>query len=559
MNRAKYIGLLAALLLSTHVLAETRASVNRTSIRADEHVQLVIETDSRQAPNESGFNKDFVITARSTGRNISYTGGKMRISNRFEYELSPRRAGRIIIPPLRVGADTTSALVVDVSNAAASAYRSPNNESASNAQDVFIQTSVDTNQPYAQQGVLMTVRFFVGRSLIDAALDQPSPSGATVQQLGTDLQTTENLNGRNFQVVTRRYWVVPDQAGRLRIPGARLVGTTAGGFFDETFGDGIERVNAVAKTVDLAVQAQPDNAASPWLPLSALSLRFTELPRGEIAQGQSGRVTVEMVAESGMPVDLPEINLLADNAAQIYPEPAQSRFEIRNGRLVSTVSRTFSVLPTQGGEVSFSVPDIVWWNIPEKRNALAQLKTQTMHVPGESPEVKSSTSANPAQTATTSAAADVARWVLWALGVLLLIAVAFVASKRVRRSKLASMKDAALGGASISGHSIEDVAPPAIRTTSLKTALASGELSDISDALSALSTPPTNSLEAVRARLANPDQREAVSALQAALWGGADREIALKLLRTAFMRDPEWVVAAPKKSDERLPPLYPTR
>ncbi len=554
MKRLCALVCLVAGLSSPMLLADTRASVNRTSIHADESVRLVIETDARQAPDETAFARDFVITARSTGRSVSYAGGRMRLSTRYEYELSPRREGRIVIPSLRVGNDNTSVLVVDVLSGSTSNGRSPNDSAASSTQDVFIRTTVDSRQPFVQQGVLMTVRFYVGRSMIDAALDQPSIDGASMQQVASDVQTSENLGGRNFQVVTRQYWVVPDRPGRLRIPGARLVGTTAGGFFDEAFGDGLERVNAVADTLVLDVQPQPADAPADWLPLRRLALRYVTVPNSEVGAEKPGRVVIEMLADGAMPADLPSLNLDANNAAQVYPEPAESKFAIRNGRMITTVTRAFSVLPTQAGDIRLTVPPIDWWNTAERRHESAALAPQVLRVSGDA-----TFSADSNKTTAAGKNVDAPRPVLRQVVIGSLMAVVLAALGIVawigikRRSKTPSPTRSGRG------HSLPADAPvDQMKPEPLSVALSSGQLPRIAAALCALSEPPTTRLEVIRARLANAQQQEAVNALEAALWGGADVEKALGLLRSAFSTKPEWVKGLPERDDTGLPPLYPT-
>lgn len=559
MNFYKRIALLAGLLLTTHAWADTRASVNRTSIRADEDVQLVVETDGRQAPDESLFNKDFVITARATGRSISYANGRMRVSVRYEYALSPRRAGRIIIPPIRIGNDTTSALVVDVLNTVSGAGRSPNSAAASNTEDVFIRTTLETRQPYVQQGSLLTVKFYIGRSLLDVAFDQPSADGVTLTQVASDVQTSENVDGRNFQVVTRQYWVVPDAAGRVLISGARLVGTTAGGFFDETFGDGIERVNAVGDALEMNVQAQPAGATEPWLPLRDLRLRYTQVQDTEISAAKPGRVTVEMVAQGALAADLPQLNLQADNAAQVYPEPAASKTELRNGQLVTTVSRAFSVLPTQGGEITLRMPAVAWWNVAGERNEAAQLTIQRLQASGPM-AVGDAASGSAAGATGANAAPEALLKRMWPGLLIALGALALGLFWALRRSKGGSRPEdapAPLAGRVDTAKEMPGVTAVPARQ-SLDAALASGDLRRIASALCASALPPTGSLETVRGQLSNARQQSAVAALQAALWGRADATEALAALRSAFSTQPEWVSETVKKDDTGLPPLYPT-
>jgi len=89
-----------------------------------------------------------------------------------------------------------------------------------------------------------------------------------------------------------------------------------------------------------------------------------------------------------------------------------------------------------------------------------------------------------------------------------------------------------------------------------KRALDTGDFGEVAAALCALARPPATDLDEVRARLADPVQRDAIDALQRARWGGGDGTAARGLLRGAFADGPRWQ-AAPKKAASPLPPLYP--
>jgi hypothetical protein len=98
-------------------------------------------------------------------------------------------------------------------------------------------------------------------------------------------------------------------------------------------------------------------------------------------------------------------------------------------------------------------------------------------------------------------------------------------------------------------------APPDLRD--LRRALDRGDFGDVADALCAMARPPVADLDAVRERLDDTAQRDAVAELQRARWGDGDGPAARATLRTAFASGPRWHQRAKTGTGEPLPPLYP--
>jgi hypothetical protein len=89
-----------------------------------------------------------------------------------------------------------------------------------------------------------------------------------------------------------------------------------------------------------------------------------------------------------------------------------------------------------------------------------------------------------------------------------------------------------------------------------KRALDGGDLGDVADALCALAVPPVAGLDALKLRLGDARQRDAVDALQRARWGDGDGTAARASLRAAFRHGPRWREPVAVQSPP-LPPLYP--
>ena len=102
---------------------------------------------------------------------------------------------------------------------------------------MFIEAEADTRAPWVQQSVGYTLRLYYATPLVSGQLDQPTPEGAAVQRVGSDLQYSREIGGRRYTVVERRFVIVPERSGALTIPAARFEGTGVGGFFDDLFGE----------------------------------------------------------------------------------------------------------------------------------------------------------------------------------------------------------------------------------------------------------------------------------------------------------------------------------
>ena len=89
----------------------------------------------------------------------------------------------------------------------------------------------------------------------------------------------------------------------------------------------------------------------------------------------------------------------------------------------------------------------------------------------------------------------------------------------------------------------------------LRRTLAEGDLGAIAETLCALASP-TADLDALRERLEDPVQRDAITLLQRARWGCGDAAAARAALRKAFADGPRWKSAEQART-ELLPPLYP--
>ncbi|MGE4367678.1 BatD family protein [Thermomonas sp.] len=551
MIRRLAIGLLA--LLAWAVLpaaAQTRAWLDRGEINEGETVALNIATD--QAVDQIDYaplRAQFALGGQSVRRQFEWVNGQARRQTVFSVGLRPRGPGTWTVPALRVGQASTAPLQLVV--------RAPTVQPATPDSDVFVETTVDAERPYVQQTVGVTVRLNYAIPLLSGELDLDPPAGASLQRVGEDISYQRMLGGRRYQVLERRYLLVPERSGPLLLPGARLTAIRGPGFAGPLFEDDRTPVSAAAPARLLQVRPIPAEAPSPWLPLHALRLRYLRAPTQAFA-GAATNVEVELEADGATAAQAPALEWPATPGVQVFPEPAQVQERFVDGRPQVSVRRVFALVPQQPGALSLPGPQLAWWDADAGRAQRATLPPLRLQVaPGTAAAASAADGAMPAaasaavpasppaaapqvpaRPAIPRGAGDVLALWLWGGVLVLALLAAGVAGVRRWRARRAH------GPA------------PAAEAPALPVALASGDLAAIARALTGAAGCTGEDLDAVAARLQDPAQVEAVRALQAARWGGGAPQAALQALRQTFAKGPRWRAMAQATADP-LPPLYP--
>lgn len=547
---SRFLFRILALLFALAVLpasAQTRAWLDRAQVTYGETATLNIETtQSVQLIDYTPLRQQFDIAGQTVRRSFEMSNGRSTAKSLFAVGIRPRGPGVLTVPALRVGSETTSPLRMTV--------LPPSVQPGSGDSDVFVETVVDADRPYVQQAVGVLVRLHYAVPLMSGQLDQDPPDGASLQRVGEDVQYQREIGGRRYNVVERRYLLIPERSGSLVLPGARFNGMTAGGFFDQVFDDGRKPLSAASPTRRLQVLAIPTNAPQPWLPLHDLKLRYAQLPK-QAKVGEAATVEIEVQADGASAAQLPQIGLGATDGVQVFADPPQSDEQFVDGRPTTSLRRRIALVPLKPGALSIPGPRIEWWDAAQGVARTAMLPpVQLLQVaPGAAPaSATAAQTQSPAQSTSTTDASRPAwawlrHWLPWSLFAVA-IAAGFAAWWTLRR------------GPRVAAIVVDTANPIAIppAAPALADALKQGELGGIAQALVAAAGAGADDLDAVRTRLDDAAQADAVAQLQAARWGGGDAAAALAALRSAFAGGARWRKSA-RPGKALLPPLYPER
>ncbi len=529
--------------------ASVRAWLDRSQIQMGETVTLNIEAEGVDGePDFSVLPRELEVRGRSSSRQTRLVNGSASSSTLWAIALEPTRAGRFEIPAIAVADQRSDPLELTVSEALSG--------SAAAGEPVFLEAELDSAAPYVGQLVSYTLRLHYAVQLIEGALDAPPPEGGDLRQLGTDRNFQTQRAGRTYTVVERRYALLPERSGALALPAARFRGRAIGNGRAFSWMGG-QSVAAIGPELSLDVRPRPDAAALPWLPARAVEPALSA-PPGPLRVGEpfslQQTVTIEgVVSEQFSAPELPKIE-----GAQVYAEAPEFTESVRDGLPVLEWRRAIAVVPMAAGTLSVPAQALNWWNIGDDAAAVARTPGLTLDIlPALRSGATSPPGGLPAATGDSPLAGPDGAPVgpgFWPW-LSLLLATGWAGTLLWYRR--AGGLSRAISRPAAAGHA----AAPSRR--GLDRALAEGDLSAVSRCLLALAPAPAPSgLSELAARLHLPDQQEAVLALDAALWGGGDRDQARSLLRTAFVRMPSF--AAPEGShgdgdNIDLPPLYPSR
>lgn len=539
--------------------AASRAWLDRSEVALGDSVTLNIETDaSAAAPDLSPLRADFDIRDQSSSRQVQMVNGAMSARSLFGVVLTPRHSGELTIPALRLGSDSTAPLRLSVAAAAAAPAATRRGDEV-----VFLETEVDDARPYVQQSVGVVLRLYFATQLASGELDLPTPSGASLQRVGDDANSVREIGGRRYNVVERRFLLVPERSGELVLPPARFDGRAVGGFFDDYFGRGSGRLSAASAPRTLQVQPQPDGAPQPWLPLRSLQLRYTATPQ-QARTGEAATLVVEATAQGATQAQFPELPVPSVPGAQVFAEPARAEEHFDGDTPRLKLTRRYSIVPSRPGHLVVPGMQVTWWDVASATARNARLPDLTLDVAagagGDPPA--SATPALPAadevQDAPAAAGNGLALpaatraptlWIaLAAVFALLWLATLAWALSRGRRGHAAAVAPAAPDAVPVrSRHGVGE----------LRRAIDAGGLDEVARLLCEMAG--VADLDALQSRLADPAQRAAVASMQRARWGG-DGDIAAvrSQLREAFRQGPRFEMQAPPPADA-LPPLYPRR
>ncbi len=378
--RAMVAGMwLALMLFAAPASALLSVEVDRNPVAMNESCTVTFTARgdaTSEEPDFSPLERDFHILRKHQQSNYSIVNGRTDSSLSYELVLVPKRAGDLVIPPVRFGSETRKAVPLTVVDSG---------KGSNDAQDIFIEVTVDSPRAYVHSQVLMTVKLYVGVKVSNASLSEPEHANAVVELLGEAKNYEKLHEGRRLHVIERRYAIFAQQSGELAFPPLVFSAEVRqGGFFQAPR---FRRVMSEPVTLDiLPVPTGVDSAS--WLPAQAL--RLTEEWPEDPPRFKAGEPVTRTLMLSARGLTAAQLPPLIDEdgyqamaSFKLYPDQPQLDNRDDDAGVVGIRVERIAMLPTQAGEVTLPEVRVPWWDTAKGQMQYAVLPArQVTVVPG---------------------------------------------------------------------------------------------------------------------------------------------------------------------------------
>lgn len=358
------------------------AFVDRTDVTINDLITLTIRVDAalgNNRPSFAGLNQDFEqVGGMSTRSTYTNNNGNIQSWTEYNITLRPLRTGELSIPEFRVAGQTTNPIAIRVGDATQA--------QAGGNDEIFLRSSVSKEDIYVQEQLIYTIRIYYSIGFDQGAqLSSPLVDNAVVQQLGSDRNLQEVVDGIGYNVTERRFVIYPQNSGDLNIPPVHFsasIGRRGG--INRLFNNRatVREINISSDAHAIEVKPRPASfTGNTWLPASELTLEESwsgQLDNVSVGDAITRNVvlTVHGLSSSLLPgveyQDLPGL--------RFYPDQPVREDATDGTGVIGTRSEGMAMVASRPGE--FEIPEVrlPWWDTDSDSLQVAVLPARTIIV-----------------------------------------------------------------------------------------------------------------------------------------------------------------------------------
>lgn len=364
--------------------AQINLSVDKDNLTEGDTLFLSVSYDGEDSDSLdlSSLDKDFRIVSNSSSQQFSFVNGDVSREKKWILGLQPLRTGKITINPIRMGNILSNSITINVDEATSVAY-APDVRENSNSPFFKITQSVDNDNPYVQQQLLLLVQVYDSIGIQNGTLsvdEKTKNDWILIPLLNQPHVEQQVVNQRQMNVLTYAYAAFPQKSGKYLTPQITFDGfyvkNSNFGFpninddfamfgvnFRNIFGQNVP-VKLKTDTKEINVQPIPsDFKGRFWLPLSDLRLSATWSAKKGFKVGEAVNRTITLTATGVAENMLPPINFKDAAGIKQYPEKPEATEKVINGKIVTEAKINNVYIPTQSGNITVPAIEVEWFNV----------------------------------------------------------------------------------------------------------------------------------------------------------------------------------------------------
>lgn len=353
-----YLYSLFLLIVGTTVAqSEIKATVDRQDIYFGESLSLTIVSDqnTNSQPDFSILEAVFHVGQTSKSSSTQIINGSVSTQTTWQVLLVPKSMGSHIIPPIEVDGERTQTIKIEVKKP------DPNAQAKG---DIFIEIETNKTSAYVQEEILLTVRLLYAINLKNGALTEPSADGVIVQQINKGTNYTTQRDGRNYQVLERKYAIFVENSGPLSLNPLVFEGEVTDsnrpsyGLFQRG-----RPIRQVSEMLELDIKQIPQAFVNKaWMPAKQITLTQSWSQDQPYRVGEPITRTINLTAVGLSETQLPDLEFSDIQGAKIYQDKTDTMTRTDGQQLIATKTIKYAVIPNADGALEIPQFTLEWFD-----------------------------------------------------------------------------------------------------------------------------------------------------------------------------------------------------
>ena len=207
-----------------------------------------------------------------------------------------------------------------------------------------------------------------------------------IERLVDDQMNYQNVNGTQYQVITRDYLAFPQRSGLLTIPPQSIqamINTSTGR----------RMIKVQSEPLNLQVTPIPASyTGETWLPSKKVTVATTLNKTNDAPRvGDTLIWTIDINAEGALPEQIPTPDFNSTRNYKLYPKPPKFDNQKTADGVTGSQSITVEVVPTEEGSLTLPDINITYWDTETRSISTASTSTKAIEI---APLPSSSSKAN---------------------------------------------------------------------------------------------------------------------------------------------------------------------
>jgi len=350
------------------------ATVDKTKATLEDTILLTLSVEGARSSKEpilpQELKQNFKIQSRGSSSRVQIVNGKITSSIDYNYILYPRKTGTFTVGPASILVKGTKyaskPFIIQVF---------PTRKGIDSSQDIFITSEVDKRNPYVNEQVLYTFRFYRAVKAVNPRLlDGINFEGFFIEKLGKEKEFTVTRGGRKYLVTELKQAIFPTEAGRIEIPPTRLQvdvmyrskrrGFLNDPFFDDSF-FGLNETKTkvlIAPAVTMNVRSIPvKGKPSHFSNLIGDFAISSSLEKKNLEVGDSVTLTITLSGYGNI-WDAVEPGLDALDDLKVYSDKPTLEKSTHDGRIRGVMTLKKALVPLKEGKITIPPLKMAFFN-----------------------------------------------------------------------------------------------------------------------------------------------------------------------------------------------------